>query len=526
MLSGTSRSGSNSFAIAPGRTSTGSAILASDPHLGISLPNTWLIIGLNSPSYQVVGLMVPGLPIFALGRNPWIAWGGTNMRATASDLIDVSGLPPGSISERTETISVRWRKDKPITIRETDWGPILSDAPQLRGLGSSPIALRWTGHSVSDEVSAFLKVAAATNFEQFRSSFSTFAVPGQNMLYADGAGNIGKIFAVQVPDRRGSPPADVVISPAEATRTWADTFDVLSFPAIYNPSKGFVASANDRPPDTVPVGHFFSPDDRIKRMASLIEGGGCLELETVKSFQRDVYVGSAVALRDIIVGKIKQAVNSEATAKEHRLIDLVAAWDGHYRAESAGAVAFELLRHAVTSDLYRALLGKSAWAAFANIGRINELMIEDIQEVPLHALAPLLKVGIRRAAERLDQFPSWGDMHRLVLAHPLAALPVAGRRFRVAEYPIGGSSDALIKTAHGLTAERHRASYGSNARHVSDLADPDGNYFVLLGGQDGRLNSSTFADQVPLWLSGAYVRMPLRLETVAAEFPATTTLTT
>ena len=26
-------------------------------------------------------------------------------------------------------------------------------------------------------------------------------------------------------------------------------------------------------------------------------------------------------------------------------------------------------------------------------------------------------------------------------------------------------------------------TYGSNARHISDMSDPDGNYFVLLGGQ-------------------------------------------
>ena len=81
-----------------------------------------------------------------------------------------------------------------------------------------------------------------------------------------------------------------------------------------------------------------------------------------------------------------------------------------------------------------------------------------------------------------------------------------------------------MKTAHGPTARRHYASFGSNARHVSDLADLDRNYFVLLGGQDGWLNSSTFADQVPLWLSGGYIRMPLRMDTVAAEFPTTMTL--
>jgi penicillin G amidase len=75
-----------------------------------------------------------------------------------------------------------------------------------------------------------------------------------------------------------------------------------------------------------------------------------------------------------------------------------------------------------------------------------------------------------------------------------------------------------------MTDRRHRAGYGSNARHISDLSDMDRNWFVLLGGQDGWLNSSTFLDQVPLWLEGEYVEMPLRLETVRARFRHVTEL--
>ena len=52
------------------RSRSGGAILANDPHLGIFLPNAWLIVGLKSPSYHAVGLMAPGLPIFAIGRVP------------------------------------------------------------------------------------------------------------------------------------------------------------------------------------------------------------------------------------------------------------------------------------------------------------------------------------------------------------------------------------------------------------------------------------------------------------------------
>jgi penicillin amidase len=62
------------------------------------------------------------------------------------------------------------------------------------------------------------------------------------------------------------------------------------------------------------------------------------------------------------------------------------------------------------------------------------------------------------------------------------------------------------------------------ARHISDLSDPDANWFVLFGGQDGWLGSAAFADQMPLWREGRAIRMPLRPATVAAEFPRVTLL--
>jgi penicillin amidase len=62
------------------------------------------------------------------------------------------------------------------------------------------------------------------------------------------------------------------------------------------------------------------------------------------------------------------------------------------------------------------------------------------------------------------------------------------------------------------------------ARHVSDMSDPDANWFVLWGGQDGWLGSAAFADQVPMWREGRMIRLPLRPGTVAAEFPHLTRL--
>jgi penicillin amidase len=92
------------------------------------------------------------------------------------------------------------------------------------------------------------------------------------------------------------------------------------------------------------------------------------------------------------------------------------------------------------------------------------------------------------------------------------------------DLPAGGSRETVMKTAHDLVRGRHYATYGSQARFLTDLGDLDANYFVLLGGQDGWPGSTTFDDQVPLWLSGEYMRLPLRLDCVAREFRRVITL--
>ena len=114
---------------------------------------------------------------------------------------------------------------------------------------------------------------------------------------------------------------------------------------------------------------------------------------------------------------------------------------------------------------------------------------------------------------------NWGEMHRLQLAHPLANIPLIGKRYVFSNLPVGGSNDTLMKTAHGAVDKPHTARYGSTARHISDLSDLDRNYFVLLGGQDGWINSSTYLDQLQLWRAGEYIQLPLRQATLRERFP-------
>jgi penicillin amidase len=158
-------------------------------------------------------------------------------------------------------------------------------------------------------------------------------------------------------------------------------------------------------------------------------------------------------------------------------------------------------------------------------GRFDEFLGDELTRAEPERLTAALGPALDKAAAGVEEFGVWGEMHRMGLRHLLGLLPLVGGRFRFTDVPVGGSTTTLMKTAHADTAERHFTRFGSQARQIADLSDPDANYFVLLGGQDGWFNSTTFLDQFELWQRGEYVRLPLRLATVRAEFPHRTELT-
>ena len=153
-----------------------------------------------------------------------------------------------------------------------------------------------------------------------------------------------------------------------------------------------------------------------------------------------------------------------------------------------------------------------------------KLLLEEIEDLPSERGSPPCGQRSPTARKALSRLRGWGGAHRLRLAHPLGALPLIGRRYRFLDWAWPGSNDTVFKSAHGLVDGRHAAAYGSDARYIFDLSDPDANRLVILGGQDGAPGSAAFLDQAELFRRGEYLDLPLRPETARARFPHATRL--
>ena len=314
------RAGSNAAAVAAWRSKSGGALFAADPHLSVALPNIWLAAGIRSPTLNVVGLMPAGFPIVAIGRNPHIAWGGTSLHAAASDLFDVSGE---ILTEDSVTLRVRGAGTRQLTLRRSVIGPVVSDGAMLRN--PVPLALRWVGHTPSDEIGAMLGVMRADSSAAFARALADFAIPGQNMLHATADGHIGHMLALAAPRRPAAPPPDLVLPPA-AVRAWDNLARTPEFPQELDPASGVVASANNEPPSSeVPAGFFFSPPDRVERLRTLLEGSAKLDLDDMARTQTDVQ------------GRLATVGAIVARLPEHPARAKLVAWDGRYDVDFEGA---------------------------------------------------------------------------------------------------------------------------------------------------------------------------------------------
>ncbi|MGE5462266.1 MAG: penicillin acylase family protein, partial [Syntrophothermus sp.] len=272
--------GSNSWAVAGSRTSTGMPLLANDPHLGIQMPSIWYQVGLHcmpksdACPIEVAGFSFAGVPGVVIGHNDRIAWGFTNVGPDVMDLY-IEKVNPDNPNQyevngqwvdfetRKESIGVVGGDPVEITVRATRHGPVISEVyGPLKDQGDPKdkefqafkdragielpanyvIALKWTALQPSTPFEAIWGFDKAQNWEQFREAASNFHVPAQNLLYADVDGNIAYQMPGDIPIRAhgdGTLPVP----------GWTDEYEWTGFipfeehPYTVNPEEGYIVTA-------------------------------------------------------------------------------------------------------------------------------------------------------------------------------------------------------------------------------------------------------------------------------------------
>ncbi|HEX6868516.1 MAG TPA: penicillin acylase family protein, partial [Candidatus Limnocylindrales bacterium] len=360
-LAGEHGIGSNSWVVSPEMSGTGGALLANDPHLGISMPSLWFINGLHCATvsdacpYDVAGVTFPGVPGVVLGHNARIAWAATNAGPDVQDLV-IETLDPADPTHylgpdgtslpftiRTEEIRVDGGETETLQVRETIHGSILNDVDER--LKDAPLmALRWTAThpdaSPDRTFEAFLRLNLAGDFEGFRDALSLYGAPSQNFVYADVDGHVGYQLPGWIPvrsdpDDRGDRP----VSGSDGTGEWTGRIPFEDLPWRLDPPEGWIVTANNAIVDAgypAFLGQEWDPGYRAERIIDLINlaGDDGLTVDEMGTIQGD---SSPLRARDIVplLDGAEPSTEDGATIAAR-----ISEWNGDCEVDSLGCAAY------------------------------------------------------------------------------------------------------------------------------------------------------------------------------------------
>jgi penicillin G amidase len=570
--------GSNNWVVSPAMSLTGGALLANDPHLGISMPSIWYMNGLHCRTvsaacpYDVAGVSFPGVPGIVLGHNARIAWGATNVGPDVEDLVVETPDPANPANYlyegtsrpfglRHEQIRVKGGQAADLEVRSTIHGPILN-AVDDKLADAPPMALRWTATTDRDHtLEAALGLNSAANFDDFRASLRLYGSPSQNFVYADVDGHIGYQLPGDLPIR--SNPDDHGARPVrgdDGSGEWTGRIPYDDLPWQLDPTNGWIVTANNAPVDRdYPhfIGQEWDPGYRAERVIDLINDYGAdgLTVDELGAIQFD---SAPLRARDIV--PLIAAANP-TTEDGATIAARIAAWDGACGTDSTGCAAYNAWEYRVLRDLFDDELGPDLAREYTG-SPPSWVLLGDLLQDPGNrwwddASTPDRTEGadvivaqamdeagaeLRATIGSPDRW-SWGRLHTATFREATLGQSGIGPLewyFDDGPHAVPGMAGAINNTYYHFTAAypdpqdpdfrpvgidhvfdtTNLPSY----RLTIDMSDLDGARIVITTGQAGNPFDRHYNDQIDLWASGRTVPLPFTAPAIAAATVSTLTL--
>jgi penicillin amidase len=176
--------GSNAWAIAASRSTSGAPMVASDPHRPLTNPSLRYLIHLQAPGWNVIGATSPWLPGVAIGHNERVAWG---MAAAADNTQDIYAEPASAVVERVNDPIVVKGEAKPGAFeREYTRNGVVIASDRGHKL---VFTLKWRGFEPGNaaELGA-LALDRASTLAELRDAIVHWKTPTADFVYADASG--------------------------------------------------------------------------------------------------------------------------------------------------------------------------------------------------------------------------------------------------------------------------------------------------------------------------------------------------
>ena len=489
--------GSNSWAVAPSRTSTGRPILTDDPHRTHAVPSLRYIAHLNAPGLNVIGAGEPALPGISIGHNEHIAFGLTIFPIDQEDLY-VYEVKDGryryggdweSFRMISESVDVRGAPDAKIELKYSRHGPVVYETETHAFV----VRAAWLEPGMAPYFGS-VEYMRASNWREFLAALNRWGAPPETQVFADVDGNIGFKPAGLFPRR---PNWDGLLPvPGDGAFEWNGFHDMDVLPVEYNPQRGFTGTANsmnlphDYPIEKYPMSFEWSDSWRYDRLWQVLGAQNDHSLEDSAALQRDYQSLMAVAA----LRKIPDDLSGPA-------VDILQEWDGVLAPNSSAGALFAIwfyrhLRPALELELLPDA-PELVWPLGSKgvLRLMSEKRAHDI-------IAASLVTAYAETEAVLGDDPSvwrWGTLHEMRFQHPLIHLADAelAQQMRYPAYARGGGATTTNNTSFSASDLLVRA--GASYRQVIDVGNWDAATMTNAPGQSGDPRSPFYGNLLKGW---------------------------
>ena len=348
--------GSNNWVVSGDLTQDGYPYMINDPHRAQSVPSLRYWAHLVGPGWNVIGGGEPGIPGISIGHNEHGAWGLTIFATDGEDLYVYETNPANpnqyryrgtwedmTIIEETipvkgaapVTVQLKYTRHGPVTFQDEANGLTYAVRPAWMEIGGAPYL-------------ASLRMNQSRNWEEFREASNYSHIPGENMIWADRAGNIGWQAVGIAPIRRNF--SGMVPVPGDGRYEWDGYLPIMAKPHEYNPARGYIETSNSNytPPDYPhmdAIGYTWTDPFRWARASELLESGRKFNLMDMIRIQHDYL---SIPARTIVpLFRDLSAADRRVEEARQRLLN----WDYVLDRDSVTAGIYDALERQLLDDI-------------------------------------------------------------------------------------------------------------------------------------------------------------------------------
>ncbi len=498
--------GSNNWAVRASLTRDSFPILASDPHLRLTLPNIWYEIQMHSPDFHTHGVSIPGMPSIIIGFNRHVAWGLTNSSLDVLDAYKIKWIDKSKgvydidgeerqAELRTEKISIKNHSDHVEEVYDTHWGPV------LYGHGEDDdhnIAIQWITSEPGEscELRTMWELMKAQSLEDYQEAISHFYAPGQNIVFASVQDSIAITVQGHFPVKRPGQ-GRFILDGSKSENSWMGIIPQEHLPQMINPERGYVVSANEWP--TYPEYPYFYAGRfdhyRGRTIAGYLESLQPLNMERMKDIQTSYFNLKAAEL----VPRMLEFVTERSSFK-----DSLENWDYGYTPDNPLPTFTELwIRECLRLSFDEIALPDSMRNMEPEEWRFLELLndpfdpIFDIKETKttVESAGDLIRTAWQAARTSYLQITQerrpWGRSNGLSIPHLLGI-----SAFSHLDLFTGGNGDTVNATTK---------TNGPSWRMIVEMsADSVTAHVIYPGGQSGNPGSPYYDNFIADWIQGKY----------------------